>query len=224
MIWSTPTVVSTNGSQGGGIIHNKTSCYVQCAPGCDRKFLLDNVCQDECNFGDCRFDAGACAAEAALHISEAQFVAMISGISTDDTTFSAFADVCEGGGGSADIDSFGGHGTFRDAVQVQVAASACLTMQRLTAGQSYFGTETNYVFPLVPSEYEKLILPLILELSLLENEESAQMQKEDDAANFELVRRKMALLSLKSDQIHPNEAGYQLMAENIYGLIQKAAP
>tara|TARA_B110000967_G_C18833483_1_gene535330 strand:- start:284 stop:886 length:603 start_codon:yes stop_codon:yes gene_type:complete len=30
--------------------------------------------------------------------------------------------------------------------------------------------------------------------------------------------------SLKSDQIHPNEAGYQLMAENIYGLIQKAAP
>lgn len=30
--------------------------------------------------------------------------------------------------------------------------------------------------------------------------------------------------TLKSDQIHPNEAGYQLMAERIHALIQKAAP
>lgn len=30
--------------------------------------------------------------------------------------------------------------------------------------------------------------------------------------------------ALKSDQIHPNDAGYQLMAERIHALIQKAAP
>jgi lysophospholipase L1-like esterase len=30
--------------------------------------------------------------------------------------------------------------------------------------------------------------------------------------------------ALKSDHIHPNEAGYQLMAERIHALIQKAAP